>query len=64
MSSAQHIRGLTGLRGYAALWVVLSHASYTDALLFPLGMRLAWVRADGLIRHEYLAVDLFFMWSG
>jgi peptidoglycan/LPS O-acetylase OafA/YrhL len=61
---SKHILALTGLRGYAALWVVLSHASFTDALLYPLGMKLAWHRADGLIRHEYLAVDLFFMLSG
>jgi len=59
-----YLVGLTGLRGYAALWVVLSHTSFTDALLYPLGKRLGWRLADGFIRHEHLAVDLFFMLSG
>jgi peptidoglycan/LPS O-acetylase OafA/YrhL len=58
------IRALTGLRGYAALWVVLSHVSFTDSLSAPLAARLAWGRGEGVLRHEYLAVDLFFILSG
>jgi peptidoglycan/LPS O-acetylase OafA/YrhL len=58
------IPALTGLRGYAALWVVLSHVSFTESLSTPLGERLDWKLANGLIRHEYLAVDLFFILSG
>jgi peptidoglycan/LPS O-acetylase OafA/YrhL len=58
------IPGLTGIRGYAALWVVVSHLSFTDFLLFPLGMRARWERGMGLVTHEYLAVDVFFMLSG
>jgi peptidoglycan/LPS O-acetylase OafA/YrhL len=52
------------LRGYAALWVVLSHVSFTDSLSAPLAARLHWGRAEGTLRHEYLAVDLFFILSG
>ncbi len=62
--SPRTVHALTGLRGYAALWVVLSHVSFTDALHFPLGLRLQWKYALGLIQHEYLSVDLFFMLSG
>jgi len=51
------------LRGYAALWVVLSHVSYTDSLSMPLATRLHW-KLEGILRHEYLAVDLFFILSG
>jgi peptidoglycan/LPS O-acetylase OafA/YrhL len=58
------IPALTGLRGYAALWVVLSHVLYTDSLSTGIGQRLQWKLADGVLRHEYLAVDLFFMLSG
>jgi peptidoglycan/LPS O-acetylase OafA/YrhL len=58
------ITALTGLRGYAALWVVLSHVSFTDSLSQPLVARLSWGRAEGILRHEYLAVDLFFILSG
>lgn len=63
-TAPEAIHALTGIRGYAALWVLLSHLSYTEALLFPLGMRLQWRRTAGLIQHEYLAVDVFFMLSG
>jgi len=58
------IPALTGLRGYAALWVLLSHVLYTDSLSFTIGQRVQWKLVDGLLRHEYLAVDLFFMLSG
>lgn len=61
---SRHILALTGLRGYAALWVVLSHVSFTDQFLWQLGARVHWHYLDGVIRHEYLAVDLFFMLSG
>lgn len=62
--TARMIPALTGLRGYAALWVVFSHFFYTDALWRAFGHRVDWGRADGVIRHEYLAVDFFFMLSG
>ena len=63
-TSSGTIRSLTGLRGYAALWVVLSHVSFTDSFSQPLAARLQWGRAEGVLRHEYLAVDLFFILSG
>ncbi len=59
-----NIAALTGLRGYAAMWVVLSHLSFPDALLQAFGNRIPWGLAEGVLRHEYLAVDLFFMLSG
>jgi len=63
-ASSGSIPALTGLRGYAALWVLLSHVSFTESLSSVLGSRLEWSLASGLIRHEYLAVDLFFILSG
>ena len=58
------ITALTGMRGYAALWVALSHFSFTGTLSQPFGMRIHWGMMEGILRHEYLAVDLFFMLSG
>lgn len=49
------IRSLTGLRGIAAVWVVLYHMIMRD----PAGGIL-----DAIIRRGYLAVDLFFVLSG
>ncbi|MBS0493914.1 MAG: acyltransferase [Proteobacteria bacterium] len=52
-----YVPALTGLRGVAAWWVVLYH--FADPLidLVP-----TWVLS--LVRHGYLAVDLFFILSG
>ena len=55
MSAHREIRALTGLRGVAALYVVLFH--YTDGL--P-GTNPFY----RLIGHGYLAVDIFFVLSG
>lgn len=63
-STPEMIAPLTGLRGYAALWVVISHLSFTDVLWAPFAQRLNWGWFEGILRHEYLAVDLFFMLSG
>jgi peptidoglycan/LPS O-acetylase OafA/YrhL len=63
-SKAIHIRALTGLRGYAALWVLLFHASFTDQLVWQLGARAHAPYVDAIVTHAYLAVDLFFMLSG
>jgi peptidoglycan/LPS O-acetylase OafA/YrhL len=63
-TSSPSIAALTGLRGYAALWVLVSHVSFTDSLSVTIAKRLDWKLANGVLRHEYLAVDLFFMLSG
>ena len=49
------IRALTGLRGLAALYVVLFHCNV--AYPFPSGL-------IPFMRHGYIAVDLFFILSG
>ena len=58
-SKPQEIRALTGLRGLAALWVVMYH------------LHVSWVEPAGfggplltLLAHGYLAVDIFFVLSG
>ena len=55
LSRRREIRSLTGLRGIAALWVVVHHALYIARPRGPF-----WT----LIYHGYLAVDLFFVLSG
>lgn len=50
--------GLTGLRGLAALWVVLYHYC---SLYLP-ALDAGWL--GGLLSRGYLAVDLFFLLSG
>jgi peptidoglycan/LPS O-acetylase OafA/YrhL len=50
--------GLTGLRGLAALWVVLYHYC---SLYLP-ALDAGWL--GGLMSRGYLAVDLFFLLSG
>jgi peptidoglycan/LPS O-acetylase OafA/YrhL len=52
----QEIRSLTGLRGIAAIWVLLFHAFYCPPFH---GSPLDWVSATG-----WLGVDLFFVLSG
>ncbi|MGA9658598.1 MAG: acyltransferase [Asticcacaulis sp.] len=51
----KEIRALTGLRGIAAVYVVMFHANGLHP--FP-----EWVRP--FIKHGYIAVDLFFLLSG
>ena len=53
----REIRSLTGLRGIAALYVVLFHFVNFDPAYGP-----AWL--IGLIGHGYISVDLFFVLSG
>ncbi len=55
MRGATEIKALTGLRGIAALYVVIYH--YTIGLTFSNPATIA-------IAHGYLAVDLFFVLSG
>ena len=49
------IRALTGLRGLAALWVVMFHVLSEDRFHWPF---------EWLVRHGYMAVDIFFVLSG
>ncbi len=55
VAKTSEIKALTGLRGIAALYVVLFHANGLVAL--PMQIR-------PFIRHGYIAVDLFFILSG
>lgn len=59
MNARPHLLGLTGIRGYAALWVVIYHFFSEFSLLFPALTLLNPFSAKG-----YLAVDLFFQLSG
>lgn len=56
-SEGGYVPALTGLRGVAAWWVVLYHFSEPLVDVLPI-----WMLA--LIKHGYLAVDLFFVLSG
>ncbi len=53
----REIRSLTGLRGVAALYVVLYHYVNFDPAYGP-----AWL--TGFVGHGYISVDLFFVLSG
>jgi peptidoglycan/LPS O-acetylase OafA/YrhL len=55
VAKSSEIKALTGLRGIAALYVVLFHANGLFA--FPTQIR-------PFLRHGYIAVDLFFILSG
>jgi len=63
-SPSTAIPALTGLRAYAAFWVLFSHYAYNGVIFQPIAWRMQWFRMSGLVTHEYLAVDLFFMLSG
>jgi len=53
------ISPLTGVRGFAALWVVLCHFRDDLALALP-----GWDMLDAIAFHGYLGVDLFAFLSG
>ena len=55
MKVGRDIPPLTGIRGIAALWVVVYHVHEFDRISGPGAV---------LIRHGYLAVDIFFVLSG
>src|SRR5262249_39676380 len=59
-SERPEIRALTGIRGFAAVWVVLFHLQWQ-------GMYQAFPRLEAirpLVDRGYLGVDLFFILSG
>jgi peptidoglycan/LPS O-acetylase OafA/YrhL len=51
-------RNLTGIRAFAASWVVVHHLQLNPALHVPLGP------LDALASHGWLGVDVFFVLSG
>jgi peptidoglycan/LPS O-acetylase OafA/YrhL len=53
------VRNLTGIRAFAALWVVILHWRLLDPL-----KGVDWLHANPFISRGYLAVDLFFVLSG
>lgn len=55
MAQSKEIRSLTGLRGLAALYVIVFHYMGEGAAATPGGV---------FLQHGYLAVDLFFILSG
>ena len=56
MQAGGEIKALTGLRGVAALWVVLHHLCRMPGSEVPV--------LQGVLLRGYLAVDLFFVLSG
>ena len=54
------LASLTGIRGVAALWVMLFHLQQAAQLYFPT----APLRAAAFIGQGFRAVDLFFVLSG
>ena len=54
---------LQGVRGAAAVWVVLLHL-VSQSYFGPLFEHLVWDPVLNVFRHGYLAVDLFFVLSG
>src|SRR5512135_3691795 len=55
---ARTMPGLTGIRGIAALWVILYHYAITPLDVLRLDQILPFVR------YGYIGVDLFFILSG
>jgi len=58
-TSVANIPSLTGIRGVAALWVMLSHVA-----LFGPEFGLPWLFGSPVLRDGWIGVDLFFMLSG
>jgi len=61
LSDRHRVPALTGIRGYAACWVVLFHAVFVAGRLQP---ALPQQSALPIVNRGYLAVDLFFILSG
>ena len=60
MSDKQQILSLTGVRGWAALWVILFHIIIKADIFTSLD----WGFIEPFARKGYLGVDLFFILSG
>ncbi len=67
MSKSQsHIRTLTGLRGFSALWVLLFHTCYgaSNGYLPGFSEKIDWGILRNIIVQGAYAVDIFFVLSG
>lgn len=59
MKNNGEIRNLTGIRAFAALWVVIFHWRLVEPL-----KGVEWLHSNPFLGRGYLAVDLFFVLSG
>ena len=62
----ENIQTLTGLRGVAAIWVVLFHVCFGEADGYLPGFyeKIQWGFGKNIILHGVYAVDIFFVLSG
>lgn len=62
----EHIQTLTGLRGFAAIWVVLLHVCFgkPDGYLPGFYEKIQWGFGSNIIIQGVYAVDIFFVLSG
>ena len=56
-----HLRHLTHIRGFAAVWVLAFHYEHHFLAIWP---QTGYRPLDVVVRHGYLGVDLFFVLSG
>jgi len=65
-SGRENIQTLTGLRGVAAIWVVLFHVCFgePDGYLPGFYEKIQWGFGKNIILHGVYAVDIFFILSG
>ncbi len=66
LTSREHLSALTGLRGLAALWVLLFHATFggPNGYLPGLSEKIEWGLLRNVVIQGVYAVDIFFILSG